>query len=418
MISGMKAAGFSHLRIPVAWSLTMDFENGNYIIRDDHMDRVAEIIQYALNEDMFVIVNCHWDGGWWGMFGSATESVRERAMDMFTAMWDQLSARFEGFDHRLIFEAANEELGGRFNDKDYAPDSGTLNMSQCYELLTVVTQRFVDTVRASGGNNADRFLLIPGYDTDIVRTCDSRYRMPVDTADDKLLISVHYYTPWGYCGTPSLTSWGKERDYEEQNRLLGMMTKFTEQGIGVVIGEYSVAFNSDRTVKDNTVDFYENFLNNCDLYGYASTLWDTNGMYRKDQLKVIDDGVAELFLSRSNSARLGLTVEEIMKSAEEAIAYAYAESHRREQFELRDDEAYAWIMFNSGDWLYEYSVGDRYNPQAISGGVIATDARITGPGTYTRFARFHEYGERLRERDSVFGTRHKQRRNAVPGLYR
>ncbi|WP_310604473.1 cellulase family glycosylhydrolase [Anaerosporobacter sp.] len=229
MISAMKAAGFDTLRIPVAWTNVMDYENGNYTIREDYLNRVEEIIKYAFNEDMYVIVNDHWDGGWWGMFGSATQSTRDAAMELYTSMWTQIANRYKEYSDYLIFESGNEELGSRLNDTD-APltaDSGTLSVDECYEMANQINQKFVEIIRSTGGNNAKRFLLIAGYNTDITRTCDDRFVMPTDTASNKLLISVHYYNPDGYTFNSSLSSWGTKSDFETQNMYMNNMTKFT-----------------------------------------------------------------------------------------------------------------------------------------------------------------------------------------------
>ena len=279
MIQSMKDAGFDTLRIPVAWTNAMDFENGDYTIGEHYLDRVEEIINYALDAGMYVIVNDHWDGGWWGKF-DATQEIRDAAMEMYISMWTQIAERYKDYPEQLIFESANEELGDRLNDKDLCPDSGTLSKNECYEMTNKINQTFVDTIRSTGGNNKDRFLLIAGYNTDIVHTCDDRFVMPTDTAKNKLLISVHYYTPWGYCGNESLSSWGTVSNYAEQNDLLAQMTKFTEQGYGVVIGEYMVALNSEGKVKDNAIDFFTNFLNNCDMYD-TPVLWDCSPIYKK-----------------------------------------------------------------------------------------------------------------------------------------
>ena len=110
MIRIMKAAGFDTLRIPVAWTNAMNFEYGDYTIGKNYLRRVGEIIGYALEEDMFVIVNDHWDGGWWGMFGSASQETRDKAMEMYISMWRQIAEEFKDYPHRLVFESANEEL--------------------------------------------------------------------------------------------------------------------------------------------------------------------------------------------------------------------------------------------------------------------------------------------------------------------
>ena len=127
MINGMKAAGFDTLRIPVAWTNGMNFESGDYTIDERLMARVEEVVNYALDADMYVIINDHWDGGWWGMFGSPDENVRKQADEMYKSMWTQIGTRFKDYSYKLIFEAANEELGDRLNDSDITGVKGTLS---------------------------------------------------------------------------------------------------------------------------------------------------------------------------------------------------------------------------------------------------------------------------------------------------
>ena len=203
MIDGMKNAGFKTIRIPVAWS-NMVSDDGNYTISDGYFNRVEEIMGYALDNDMYVIVNIHYDGGWWGQFGAckkdsagntvADETRRAAAWKRYESYWKQISERFKKYSGHVIFESANEELGTRLNDalnsngygftEDMSSDdiiSGNLTEDEKYALVNQINQKFVDIVRASGGNNANRFLLIAGYDTDISKTCDTRYKMPTDT---------------------------------------------------------------------------------------------------------------------------------------------------------------------------------------------------------------------------------------------
>ncbi|HHT89268.1 MAG TPA: glycoside hydrolase family 5 protein [Clostridiales bacterium] len=388
MIDKMKEAGFDTLRVPVAWTNTMDFENGDYTISGRYLDRVEEIINYGLNAGMYVIINDHWDGGWWGMFGSATQKVRDSAMNLYISMWTQIAERYKHYSDYLIFESANEELGSRLNDRDYAPDSGILSEDECYELTNKINQTFVDTVRSTGGNNEYRFLLIAGYNTDIEKTCDDRFKMPTDTVKDKLLLSVHYYTPWGYCGNPSLSNWGSVKDYNQQNELLALMTKFTDQGYGVVLGEYHVALTEDGSVKKNAVNFFNNFLNNCDRYGYVPVLWDCSTYFVRRDLGIFDKSIAELFKNRSLSAQSSMTDEEIIETAISEMDKALTEAADYVEDtsyidSLNPDTAIAWIMFNSGDWAVMYSVGDQYDPGAKSDGLVPTDVEITGEGTYT-----------------------------------
>ena len=385
MIDSMKAAGFDSIRIPVAWTNMMNFESGDYTINPIYLDRVEEIINYALNDDMYVVINDHWDGGWWGMFGSATQETRDQAMTMYTSMWTQIAERYKDYSDHLIFESANEELGDRLNDTDIAADSGSLTEDDCYAMNLKINQAFVDTVRGTGSNNKERFLLIAGYNTDIVKTCDDRFIMPTDTAENKLMLSVHFYTPWGYCGNESLSSWGSVKNLNEQNSLLAMMTKFTDQGYGVVFGEYAVALNDDGSVKKNTYDFIENFLNNCDLYGYCPMLWDCSSLFVRTELAFKNKDIAKLFEDRSLTAQAGITEEEKATTAKTALdaRLENAKTTDAAAEEAASNVAMAWIMFNSSDWSVMYSVGDSYDPTAKTDGLVATDVRITGAGTYT-----------------------------------
>ena len=388
MFVAMKEAGFDSVRIPVAWTNTMDYENGDYTIAPAYLDRVEEIVNYALDADLFVVFNDHWDGGWWGMFGSATPETREAAMDLYVSMWSQIAERFKDYSYKVIFESANEELGNRLNDVDVARDSGTLSEDECYAMNTVINQAFVDTIRKSGGKNENRFLLIAGYNTDIQKTCDDRFQMPTDTAENKLLLSVHYYTPWSYCGTSGVASWGSEKNYNTQNDLLAMMTKYTEQGYGIIFGEFAVLPKADGTLKNNTTDFIGNFLDNCDLYGYVPMLWDTNSFFSKDELKLVDDGLADLYKQRSLSAQSGYTLEQVKENAKASMDASLAQAiindaNAPEIAMPADDTAIAWIMFNSIDYSVTYSVGDLYDPTLKTEGVVAVDAKIDGAGEYT-----------------------------------
>lgn len=390
MIKKMKEAGFDSIRIPVAWTNMMDYENGDYSINKKYLKRVSEIINYALDSDMYVIINDHWDGGWWGMFGSKTEETRMAAMELYTSMWTQIGTYFKNYSYKLIFESANEELGGRLNDAEVAADSGSLKEDDTYRLTNEINQTFVDLIRGLGGKNSKRFLLIAGYNTDITRTLDDRFQMPKDSIEDKLLLSVHYYTPWSYCGTDSVAKWGTEKNYRTQNDLLSSLTKFTDLGYGIILGEYAVLPTKDGEIKDNTVDFTRNFLDNCDLYNYVPMLWDTSSFFKRTELKIVHDGLRELFLERSLVAQSSLDREVIKKNAELSITKAIEEAKERDKNTVvngpvlnGDEDAIAWIMYNSNDYNITYSVGDVYDNTSKTVGVKTTDVKITEEGIYT-----------------------------------
>lgn len=390
MIKGMKEAGFDTIRIPVAWTNMMDFESGNYTIGTAYLDRVEEIAKWAVDADMYVIINDHWDGGWWGMFGSSTEETRTEAMTMYTEMWTQICERFKDYSDKVIFESGNEEIGDRLNDTDICKDSGSLSEDECFETANVINQKFVDVVRASGGNNENRFLLIAGYNTNIIKTCDDRFKMPDDTATDKLLVSVHFYDPWNFCSEDQKEQpqWGTKSEFKSMNASLELMTKFTDAGIGVVIGEYGAMPLADGSFKNDMNAYHQNILDLCDLYDYCPVLWDRGDFYSKTDCKLADDDMAALYASRTYAKESEKSVDDIKAAAQASIDAAIEAAP--DKFESNEDPvdpstlepAKAWIMWNGGG--LSYSVGDTYNPEGdCTEGLVATDADIDGEGTYT-----------------------------------
>ena len=393
MIDGMKAAGFDTIRIPVAWmtNATHLYE-GDYTIDADYMDRVEEVVRYARKAGMYVIVNDHWDGGWYGMFGSESAETRALAMEAYKGMWQQIAERFRDYSDYLIFESANEELGTRFDENSplYCSDSVVtyLNDDERYALTNEINQTFVDVVRATGGNNATRFLLIAGYGTNIDQTCDDRFQMPKDTAVSKLMVSVHYYDPWSYCGASSAasaTKWGKVSDYEYMDQQLAKMTKFTEAGYGVVIGEYGALPCSDG-LKDNTLAYHTAFLDACTKYDLTNCLWDCSGLYKRVSQTFADDDILAMYQEKRQANEEGQDYADVQAAAAAEAAAAAAEApvtFLQDAVVVDDQTALAWIMWNDGSWALTHSVGDTYNADAISEGLVATNAVITGEGKYT-----------------------------------
>lgn len=393
MIDGMKAAGFDTIRIPVAWmtNATHLYE-GDYTIDADYMDRVEEVVRYARKAGMYVIINDHWDGGWYGMFGSESAETRALAMEAYKGMWQQIAERFRDYSDYLIFESANEELGGRFDENSplYCSDSVVtyLTDDERYALTNEINQTFVDVVRATGGNNATRFLLIAGYSTDIDKTCDDRFQMPKDTADSKLMVSVHYYDPWSYCGASSAvsaTKWGKVSDYEYMDQQLAKMTKFTEAGYGVVIGEYGALPCSDG-LKDNTLAYHTAFLDACTKYNLTNCLWDCSGLYKRVSQTFADDDILAMYQEKRQANEEGQDYADVQAAAAAEAAAAAAEApvtFLQDAVVVDDQTALAWIMWNDGSWALTHSVGDTYNADSISEGLVATNAIITGEGKYT-----------------------------------
>jgi len=287
MIKGYKDAGFGVLRVPVAWSNMMNKET--YEISPEYIARVKEVVQWAIDSDLYVIMNIHWDGGWFSGFGD--DGKRDECFKKYESVWTQLSKEFKDYGDKLMFESLNEEGGWEEVWNRYSNQG---DKEKSFGILNDINQRFVNIVRKSGGNNAKRHLLIAGYNTDIELTCDKLYKMPDDPAG-RCAVSVHYYTPatfaildkdagWG----KAKTEWGSEADVAELNKYMDMMkTNFVDKGVPVIIGEYGTA------TKNKTPEMVRKYLTSvCGAAyerGLCPVLWDvTGGFYDRNKAAFSD----------------------------------------------------------------------------------------------------------------------------------
>lgn len=290
MIQGYKDAGFDTLRVPVAWSNMMQART--YEISPEYIARVKEVVEWALDCDMYVIMNIHWDGGWFSDF--ADDSQRERCFKKYEAVWTQLSEAFKELDGRLVFESLNEEGGWEDIWNRY---SGQGDKEKSFGILNDINQRFVNIVRGSGGNNEKRHLLIAGYNTDIELTCDELFKMPDDPAS-RCAVSVHYYVPstfailtkdadWG----KARSDWGTEADIAELNKYMDMMkTNFVDKGIPVIIGEYGCPDERENKDIESVRKYVSSVCEAAYTRGMCPVLWDiTDHFYNRNEAKFRDE---------------------------------------------------------------------------------------------------------------------------------
>lgn len=338
-IECLHSYGINTLRIPVAWS-NGDKDDGTYTIDPLLLDRVEEIANWALDLGMYVVINDHWDNQWWGQFGACRfetdedgskvkvvdQETRDAAWVRYEKYWTQIAERFKGYSDHLIFEGANEELGNRLNDtivtegpyKGYAKPgeasadtqtcSGNLKESECYAMTNQINQKFVDIIRSSGGNNANRFLLIPGYNTDISDTCDKKdadgnymYQMPKDTEENgnnKLFLSVHWYNPTNFALD------GGSGEYTEEDRAavpeyFAKLKRFTDEGYAVIIGECAVCEPSN--VVGGVIQWYTDVFTEAKNYHAVPCIWDTGAYFDRTIPEINYRDVAD-FLNEWNGA--------------------------------------------------------------------------------------------------------------------
>lgn len=294
MIQGYADEGFGVIRIPVAWSNMM---GENYTISSEYLARVKQVVDWSLDTGMYVILNIHYDNGWWSDF----PTKKDECMKKYTRVWEQLTDAFGDYDDKLMFESLNEEGGW---DSVWNQWTGTEDQKkQSYALLNEINQKFVDIVRSSGKNNAERHLLIAGYKTDVALTCDPLFEMPEDSAG-RCAVSVHYYTPSPFAileedadWAKMRSTWGTDEDFKElDNNMTMLKTTFIDNGIPVIIGEYGCP------KKNKDADSVRLFLSSVCETAYENqlcpVLWDISELhYDRNNCKMYDEELKNSIMS-------------------------------------------------------------------------------------------------------------------------
>jgi len=272
-VQSLARLGFKTVRVPVAW----DTYARNGRIAGDKLARVGEVVDWITAAGMYCVVNIHWDGGWIDSsakerFSKTFATFSTDAEQKYVAYWTQIATYFAGRNEQLVFEALNEET----------EFEGAGSTQKAYATLTHVNQLFIDTVRKTGGNNAKRLLIVTGYATDITKTASSEYVLPTDSVPHRLLISVHYYTPWQFAGMTKDESWGKvaltwgsEADVAELNRLFDAMQEFCKRNdLPAFIGEFGV---TDKKEMPSRVRWMTAVAEAALSRKMIPVLWDTGG---------------------------------------------------------------------------------------------------------------------------------------------
>ena len=270
LIQSVKAAGFKSIRIPVSYFAKID-DDKDYTIDSKWLDRVQEVVNYCIKNDLYAVINIHGDGyntidGSWLLCNGKNQTEIKKK---YKKVWKQIAERFKNYDEHLLFESMNEEFDGSYSEPN----------KEYYQNINDYNQIFVDTVRKTGDNNTKRWLIIPGWNTNIDYTAgDYGFKLPTDQYRDKsidkeeqrIMISVHYYSPWDFCGGENgvITQWGNEADDPSKtsttcdetymkNQLNLMKTTFADKGYPVFIGEYG---SINKTSYDSENEYYRAYF--------------------------------------------------------------------------------------------------------------------------------------------------------------
>ena len=248
-------AGFDLVRIPVTWSPHTG-PGPAFEIDAGRMDRVEQVVDEALDAGLYAVINLHHDGAdgfseveWLTLNdaqGRTTEANNAAVLTRFQAVWRQIAARFAEHGERLFFESMNE-----IHDGYGPPDPRHL------AFVNRLNQAFVDLVRDSGGHNNRRYLVVPGYNTNIDHTL-AAFELPDDpatpdtagAAGSRLILSVHYYDPYRFALAAQTHTWGRaspgSEDWGQEPHVIAQFDKlkarFIDRGLPVLMGEYGATY--------------------------------------------------------------------------------------------------------------------------------------------------------------------------------
>jgi endoglucanase len=261
MIDAVKAKGFKTIRLPVTWQGHFGGAP-NYTIDKAWMDRVEEVVKWALSDEMYVILNTHHDD-WVTLTTSSQSSVTEK----ITKIWSQIADRFKDYSDYLVFETLNEP---RLIGTQYEWTGGT---TEARKILNAYNLAIVNTIRSSGGNNALRHIMIPTHAATPMAVAQDALVIPND--DTRIIISQHTYWPYNFTmntGAGATSSWGSATDKEECDEELDRIAnKFVKQGVPVVVGEWGAIDKGNNEARATHAQYYANAVRK---RGMLPVYWD------------------------------------------------------------------------------------------------------------------------------------------------
>jgi endoglucanase len=299
-IKFVKLQGFTAIRLPTAWNWHHLSNEKTAQIDPNWLNRVKEIVGYCVNNDMYVLLNIHWDGGW--LENNISKAKQDSVNAKQKALWEQIATAMRDFDEHLMFASANEP------NADDAEET---------EVLASYHQTFINAVRSTGGRNSYRVLVLQGPSTSATLTSDLMSTLPKDPVANRLMVEVHNYTPSQFCFLNEDVSWGKmvyywgkgnhstiEPDrnptYGEEDAIIAdynkVKQKFIDKGIPVIMGEYgayrrngSANVPKDLALHEASVDHWITFTTKEALArGIKPFWWDTGGALDRQKYTVKD----------------------------------------------------------------------------------------------------------------------------------
>ncbi|MDE7212263.1 MAG: glycoside hydrolase family 5 protein, partial [Lachnospiraceae bacterium] len=273
VIHEIKEAGFNTIRVPVSWHNHVSGED--FQISEVWMNRVKEVVDMVIDEGMYVILNVHHDVD--AAYYYPTSEHLETSKHYLSCVWTQIAEKFADYDEHLIFETLNEPrmVGSTYEWWINANDESCKDAVACINQLN---QTSVDAIRATAGNNPTRYIMVPGYDASPDGALNAGFVLPEDTVENKLIVSVHAYTPYDFALNENGTSSFDSDNASDVRGITSFMDqlydKFIKNSIPVVIGEFGARAKSGN-VQDR-VDFSVAYIAAARARGITCCWWDNN----------------------------------------------------------------------------------------------------------------------------------------------
>ena len=274
LIHAIHEAGFNLIRIPVSWH--NHFIDNNFTIDPEWMARIQEVAGWAADEGMYFIINIHHDNDLKYIFpDSAHYSQSEQYI---SAVWTQIAEAFRNFDDHCIFESMNEPrlIGSSF---EWWFNQNSFECRDAADCINRLNQKFVDIIRASGGNNKTRYLSVPGYCASPESVNSIHFKVPQDTVENRIIIEINAYRPYNFSLNISSTdsSFDPDRDLSKKNEIDTFMNslyrKFIKQGIPVLIDEFA---SLDKSNLQDRVNFTAFYTAAASIRGISCCIWDNH----------------------------------------------------------------------------------------------------------------------------------------------
>ena len=302
LIQAVKDAGFNAVRVPTTWQRQMDDNN---VISQEWLDRVQEIVDYAYSRDMYVILNMHHED-WYIPYAKDEEQISAK----MTACWTQIAERFKNYDERLIFEGMNEP---RWKNTQYEWNGGN---DEGREVVNHLNKVFVDAVRATGGNNQYRFLMVCPYGANSGEQTLEALDIP---EDDRLIVSVHAYIPYSFAlQIPGSDKWlaSKPNCTKEIDQLAEVLDRlFISKGQAVIIGECGAMNRENEEYRAQWAEYYFGTFRQI---GVPCFWWDNGSFYSGETFG--------LFNRNTNEVKYPAMLEALMRGASGESAPANGDS--------------------------------------------------------------------------------------------